>query len=136
MREMRRSSASVVAIAAVVAIGARADAQETRGRAPAKIGFEEAVQRAMARSPNAELAAEDVRRSEALVQQARSSWLPTLSANGTYTRLDADRKLNGNVTQGVNSVTATSCSRCRSSRQRAGWRRPTRRTTARSRRPR
>lgn len=84
-----------------------AHAQEAAlGRAPARVAFDDAIQRAMARNPNAELAVEEIRRSEALVQQARSTWLPTLSANGTYTRLDADRQLGGRVIASQDSVNA------------------------------
>jgi outer membrane protein TolC len=73
---------------------------------PPAISFEEAIQRAMTRNTTFELAQQDVRRAEALVQQARSTWLPTLSANGTYTRLDADRELAGRVIQGADSLNA------------------------------
>ena len=73
---------------------------------PPAVTFEEAIQRALTRNTTFELAQADVRRAEALVQQARSTWLPTLSANGTYTRLDADRELNGRVIQSANSVNA------------------------------
>ena len=84
-----------------------AQAQEAPlGRAPPKVAFDDAIQRAMARNPTAELAVEEIRRSEALVQQARSTWLPTLSANGTYTRLDADRQLAGRVIASQDSVNA------------------------------
>lgn len=73
---------------------------------PPAVTFEDAIQRALTRNTTFELAQADVRRAEALVQQARSTWLPTLSANGTYTRLDADRELNGRVIQSANSVNA------------------------------
>lgn len=71
-----------------------------------KVSFADAVERAMARSASAELAASEVRRSEALVEQARATWLPTLSANATYTRLDADRVLGDRVIAGANSISA------------------------------
>lgn len=73
---------------------------------PPALTFEDAIQRVMTRNPSFELAQQDVRRAEALVQQARSTWLPTLSANGTYTRLDADRELAGRVIQGADSINA------------------------------
>ncbi len=72
----------------------------------AKISFEEAIKRAIARSPNAELAAEDIRRAEALVEQVRAGWLPTLTANGVYTRLDNDRVLNDRVISAANQISA------------------------------
>ena len=62
------------------------------------ISLEEAVKRALARNPAAEIAAEEIHRAEALAKQVRAGWLPTLSANGMYTRLDDDRRLNGEPT--------------------------------------
>ncbi len=59
------------------------------------ITLEEAVKRALLRNPNAEIAAEEIHRAEALSKQVRAGWLPTLTANGTYTRLDDDRVLRG-----------------------------------------
>ena len=73
---------------------------------PPAVTFEDAIQRAMTRNTTFELAQADVGRAEALVQQARSTWLPTLSANGTYTRLDADRQLSGRVIQSADSINA------------------------------
>jgi outer membrane protein TolC len=73
---------------------------------PPAVTFEDAVQRAMTRNTSYELAQQDVRRAEALVQQARSTWLPTLSANGTYTRLDSDRVLSGRVIAAADSINA------------------------------
>lgn len=102
-----RETTTLFLVATLVAVAAPLHAQEaTLGRAPPTVTFEEAVQRAMSRNPTAELANEEVRRSEALVQQARASWLPTLSANGTYTRLDADRVLGERVIASANNVNA------------------------------
>ncbi|MEO6419300.1 MAG: TolC family protein [Polyangiaceae bacterium] len=56
-----------------------------------RITLQAAVQQAMARYPTAETAEIDIRRSEALVKEARAGILPTLNANGLYTRLDSDR---------------------------------------------
>ncbi len=69
-----------------------------------KVGFREAVREAMARNPNAAVAKNDVRRAEALLGEARAGSLPTLTGNGIYTRLDADRELSGRVIQGANQV--------------------------------
>ena len=111
-----------VLLAALLMLGANeAFAQERPAPAPAPVAsaspslphasppavtFEDAIARAMSRNASFELAQADVRRAEALVQQARSTWLPTLTANGTYTRLDADRELNGRVIQGADSINA------------------------------
>jgi outer membrane protein TolC len=59
------------------------------------IALVDAVNQAMARNPSAVIAYEEVRRAEALVQETRSSALPTLYATGTYTHLDSDRILSG-----------------------------------------
>jgi len=71
-----------------------------------KLTFDEAVRRALAKNPQTEIADEEIRRSEALVEQARAAWLPVLNANGTYTRLDADRELNGRVILAANQLNA------------------------------
>lgn len=65
---------------------------------PADAAFErvtlgQAVQRALAQNPSATIASLEIARAEALIREARSGSLPTLTANGTYTRLDADRTL-------------------------------------------
>lgn len=70
------------------------------------ITLDEAVKRALARNPTAEVAAQEIRRAEALREQARAGWLPTLYGNGTYTHLDNDRILNGKVALAQNQLTA------------------------------
>jgi outer membrane protein TolC len=70
------------------------------------LSFDEVVKRAMARSPDAALAVEEIRRAEAIVRQVRAGWLPTLNANATYTRLDADRELSGRVILAANQLSA------------------------------
>jgi outer membrane protein TolC len=59
--------------------------------APQAIGFDEAVQRALARHPTARGALEEIRRTEGLRLQAASGALPALGATGTQTRLDSNR---------------------------------------------
>lgn len=71
-----------------------------------RISFEEVVRRAMARSPDSALAVEEAKRAQAIVEQVRSGWLPNLSANATYTRLDADRVLQDRVILGANQLNA------------------------------
>jgi outer membrane protein TolC len=56
-----------------------------------RVTMAEAVSRALARNPTFATANEEIRRTEALVEEARSGWFPTLTGNGTYTRLDGDR---------------------------------------------
>jgi len=77
-------------IAATVLAFALAAAPEA---APAleKVGFQEAVRRALARNTSAVVSAEDVRRTEGILGEVRSGALPFLGLTGTYTRLDSDR---------------------------------------------
>jgi outer membrane protein len=66
-------------------------AGQRQGASLARVTFADAIKRALARNPNVVAAQADIARAEALVRQARSTFLPTLSANFTYTRLDSDR---------------------------------------------
>lgn len=71
-----------------------------------RISFEEAVKRSLERNPTAAVAEQEVLRAEAIAKQVRAAWLPTLSANGTYTRLDGDRELSGRIILGANQLSA------------------------------
>ena len=55
------------------------------------IAFADAIQRALARNPTVGVALAEIQRADALVQEARSGWLPTLVGNGQYTHLDHAR---------------------------------------------
>ncbi len=66
--------------------------------------FEEAVRQSILRSASAQVANLEIQRFEALARQTRAGWLPTLSANGTYTRLDADRTLGTPGTAGYRVI--------------------------------
>lgn len=57
-----------------------------------RVSFEEAVQRALTRNTSAVIAAEEVRRADGLLWQARSGALPSLVAGGTLTHLDSERR--------------------------------------------
>jgi outer membrane protein TolC len=61
------------------------------GRADDTVTFDQAVQEAIKKNPQAAKAVEQINRAEALLRQARASSLPTINATGTYTRLDNDR---------------------------------------------
>jgi outer membrane protein TolC len=63
----------------------------------ARITLEEAVRRAMLKNVATEVARFEIRRAEGLLAQARSASIPTLAGAGTYTRLDSDRILQGDV---------------------------------------
>ena len=60
--------------------------------APQVVTFDEAVARARAHAVVSLLAAEEVRRAQGLLEQARSGSLPTVGLNGIYTRIDHDRR--------------------------------------------
>jgi outer membrane protein TolC len=82
------------------------NASAEEGPAAPRISLQEAVKRSIERNPSAIIAEQEVRRAEALVREARSSSLPTLYGNGTYTHLDGDRTLNGNVVAGQDQLNA------------------------------
>jgi outer membrane protein TolC len=71
-----------------------------------RITLDEALKRALARNPTVAVALAEVQRADALVQQARAGWLPTIVANGTYTRLDHDHVLSGKVIAAENQLGA------------------------------
>ncbi len=56
-----------------------------------KISLEEAVKRALQRSPTVQVAQEEINRAEGLLREVRSASFPTLYGNGVYTRLDSAR---------------------------------------------
>jgi outer membrane protein TolC len=66
-----------------------------------KVTLAAAVQRALDRNPSVAIAAQEVERADALITQARSGWLPILTGNGLYTRLDNDRVLKSTDSAGV-----------------------------------
>jgi outer membrane protein TolC len=74
--------------------------------APPAIGLADAVHQALSRNQNAVVAYEEVRRAAAIVEQARASSLPTLTALGEYTRLDGDRRLSSSTTGAPGQVIA------------------------------
>ncbi|HUB08634.1 MAG TPA: TolC family protein [Myxococcales bacterium] len=74
---------------------------------PTVLSFEDAVARALARNPTVGVAAQEVKRAVALVEQARSSSLPTLVGNVSYTLLDGNRALGGVIIAPQNQVIAS-----------------------------
>jgi outer membrane protein TolC len=97
-------SVSMMAAAAFLLVGGSARAQSTPAPTvavkPPTVTFEDAIQRATSHNPTFEVAYAELRRAQALVEQARASWLPTLNANATYTRLDAARQIGTTVAAG------------------------------------
>ncbi len=66
---------------------------------PERVTFDEAVRRALARAPNAVIAAEEIARVDGLLAQARAGSMPALGAAGAYTVIDHARSIPGRVTQ-------------------------------------
>lgn len=79
----------------VVLASLSVSAAHAEDAAVTRLTLEDAMQQAIARYPTAETAEIDVRRSQALVKEARAAFLPTLTGNGVYTHLDSDRTLAG-----------------------------------------
>lgn len=94
---------TAAALAAALALGAGPPAPME------KVGFDDAVRRALARNPGSVVAAEEVRRAEGLLGEARSGSLPFLGVTGTLTWLDHDRTSQGRViaAQSQSNATAT-----------------------------
>src|SRR5450432_2558573 len=64
-----------------------------------RLTFDEAVQRAIAHNPTVGQAAQAILRAEALLDDARSVFRPTVSGVVATTVLDAARGFSGNITQ-------------------------------------
>ncbi|MDB4970181.1 MAG: outer rane efflux protein [Myxococcales bacterium] len=92
----------VVAALALVGGARRVAAAEEVER----LGFADAVTRALQHNPNVTVAVEEIHRAQAIVEQTRAQSLPTLTVNGAYTRLDGDRILGANVVTPANSLSA------------------------------
>ena len=58
---------------------------------PTRVTWQKALELAAARNTSTLVADQEIRRAEALVREARAGWLPTLTGNGSYTRLDSAR---------------------------------------------
>jgi outer membrane protein len=74
---------------------AQATAPAREGAPAPRVSLAEAIRRAETRNVTIAVAVEEIQRAEALVREARATSLPTLTANGIYTRLDADREFQG-----------------------------------------
>jgi len=85
--------------AALLLFAAPAFAQE-------KLSMEEAVRRAVLRSVTSIVAEQEIVRAQGILEEDRALSLPTVTLNGSYTRLDSDRALNGNVTASRNQLGA------------------------------
>ena len=65
-----------------------------------KVTFPEAVEQALARNPNALLAAADIARVSGLMEEIRAASLPVLGVTATYTRLNKDRTFVSGLSDG------------------------------------
>mgnify|MGYP001165953917 CR=1 FL=1 len=70
-----------------------------------KVTLGVAVQRALEHNPSVAIAVQEIERADALITQARSGWLPILTGNGLYTRLDHDRILTTRDSMGTPHTT-------------------------------
>ncbi|TMB08186.1 MAG: TolC family protein [Deltaproteobacteria bacterium] len=68
-----------------------------RAQQPERITFPEAVQRALLRNASVRIAVQEISRAHGIMREVRAAAFPTLSANGLYTRLDADRTTSATV---------------------------------------
>jgi outer membrane protein TolC len=73
---------------------------------PEAIRFPQAVERSLRDNPAMRIAELDVERAWAIAGQVRAPSIPSLYGTGTYTRLDADRMVNGAIAVPKDSVNA------------------------------
>src|SRR5689334_8187620 len=90
---VRSALGAVVLILAAVSASAQTDLPRER------VTFQEAVRRATERHPTVAEAAQAILRAEALLDQAKSVFRPTLYGDVSTTILDAARGFGGNITQ-------------------------------------
>jgi outer membrane protein TolC len=104
-----KGGASGVSIAALVMLlaGGVGRAEPPIAPGPLRLSWDEALRRALAQNPSVVVAGKEIERAAALVREARAGWLPTLTATGANTRLDADRTSGGAVTTPASVWNAT-----------------------------
>ena len=71
-----------------------------------RVSLQSAVRSALEKNPSAIVATEEIRRAQALVEQARAGSLPNLTGNVVYTRLDSDRLLTERVIASADTLSA------------------------------
>lgn len=62
---------------------------------PRRVELQAAIEQALRRAVPIELGRAEIQRAEGLLRQARAGWLPKLTGDGSYTRLDHERESNG-----------------------------------------
>jgi len=99
-RQVSLSLSSRVAVVVVgVGLGIASAMAPARAQQPAptpaasirRVTWQEALDLAVARNPSAAVASLEITRAEGLLHEARAAWLPTLSGNLTYIRLNQAR---------------------------------------------
>ena len=71
-----------------------------------KVTWAQALDRALKSNPSVVVANQEIERASALVREARAAWLPTLTGNGTYGRIDSARVFGGTVTTPISQWNA------------------------------
>jgi outer membrane protein TolC len=89
-------------VALLLLLAARAWAQQAPQGRILRVTWQQALNRALARNPSAIVAIKEIDKASGLVLQARALWLPTLTGNGIFTRLDHARVFNGMVATPAN----------------------------------
>jgi len=90
---------------ALLATVGPASAQPTSTIEP--VSFDEAVRRAATANPSVAIAAANILRAEAILQQARAAIRPAISAEGSNVTLDGSRKVDGDVVTPQNTFSAS-----------------------------
>jgi outer membrane protein TolC len=90
---------TIVRLVVVLIVWAAASASAQTVPEPERITFEDAIRRAVEKNPGVIEAAQAILRAETLLQEARTVYRPTLSADVTTTVLDAERGFDDLVTQ-------------------------------------
>jgi HAE1 family hydrophobic/amphiphilic exporter-1 len=95
---------ALVLVLAVPAVAQGASGQPPAAAPPAleALSFESAIARAIERNPTVQIAATNVLRAEAILQQVRSATLPAVGVSVSNTTLDGARGFDGLVTQPQN----------------------------------
>ena len=96
------AAAGAVVVLALLVAPAPAAAQDVALPAPEPVAFADAVTRATRDSQAVQIAAANVLRADALLQQARAATRPTVSLQAVNTTLDGDRGFDGLIVQPQN----------------------------------
>ena len=96
------AAGAVVLLALTLATPAFAQTPAPAPPAMATLSFDAAIARALEKNPTVAIAATNILRSEAILQQARAAYMPRLGASITNTTLDTGREFGGETVQPQN----------------------------------